>query len=178
MQRTRANRGVKKTCIIALLLIALFVMVDQFSKIFFRTLDIDRTIIKNFFYVTYVENTGAAWGFLAGKSWSQLFFKILTGVSLIIFFAIFFYSCKKSYAWLRFSIVLVLAGTIGNFIDRLIFSSVTDFIEIVVGNVAIFGVFNIADVYLCVGIFMTVIHFLFIDEGAIFKSNGNKKNNG
>ena len=178
MQRTGLNRRrVIITNIIAILLIVLLLFIDQLSKIIVRVTDLDATVIKNFFYLTHVENTGAAWGFLAGKSWSQLFFKLLTGVSLIIFIGIFVYACIKDYRFLRFATVMIIAGTLGNFIDRLLFSSVTDFLELVLFNVSPFGVFNFADVFLCVGIFATIIHFLFIDENAIFKSNGNKENN-
>jgi signal peptidase II len=164
MQRTGLNRRIIFITISAVLLMVFFVLVDQISKIYIRVVDKNFTIIEGLLYFTHIENTGAAWGFLAGKSWAQLFFKILTGFSLIVFFGMFIYSCVKEYTFMRFGSVLVVAGTVGNFIDRLLFNSVTDFFELVIGNSTPFGIFNCADVFLSVGIVIVIIHFLFLDS--------------
>ena len=65
------------------------VFIDQLTKSLFTKIYQKNgvtTVIKDFFYFTYVENTGAAWSFLSDVSWAQLFFKSLTIVSLIIKF--------------------------------------------------------------------------------------------
>ena len=101
-------------------------------------------------------------------SWAQTFFKILTAVALVFFSLFYIYSIKKGYNWLRFSLILVIGGTIGNFIDRLFVSGVTDFIGFQFGSY-FFPIFNLADSFLCVGVAMMMVHFVFLDENAVFK---------
>ena len=108
MQRVRAN-GWKRIIleILPLVILAILVLLDQFSKIYFHKLwkdNGDTTVINNFFYLTYTVNTGAAWSFLADVSWGQTFFKILTSISLIAFVFYYIYSAKKGYTWLKYSI--------------------------------------------------------------------------
>jgi len=69
----------------------------------------------------------------------------------------------------------VVGGTLGNFIDRLSFNGVTDFISLVFGDYY-FPVFNLADSFLTVGVIMLIVHFLFLDESALFKKNNGKEN--
>ena len=89
MQRIGTDRC-KRIINIALPLVvlALLVLVDQLTKYYFKDLYLssgNTVVIKNFFTLTYTINTGAAWSFLAGVSWAQTFFKVLTSVSLVIF---------------------------------------------------------------------------------------------
>jgi len=177
MQGTRADRW-KRIIKIALPLIVLClcVLFDQLTKFHFKkTLsngdDID--VIPNFFYFTYTVNTGAAWSFLANKAWGQIFFKILTGISLVLFGFLMFYAYKKNYKWLTYAVALIIGGTIGNFIDRLIFNGVTDFIGFIFGDYY-FPIFNLADTFLVVGVIMAVIHFLFLDNNKMFKKSNKK----
>ena len=111
-------------------------------------------------------------------------FKIVTPVALVAFFAFYIFAVKKSYKWLAFSLTFVVAGTIGNYIDRLINSEVVDFLSFQFGSY-FFPTFNVADICLTVGVIMLIIHFFFFDENALFKKkikaetaekNGNNKN--
>lgn len=179
MQGIRAIRGKRLVFeILSIVLLGVLIAVDQITKAYFqRTLSSgdDIVVIENFFYFTYTVNTGAAWSFLSGVSWAQTFFKVLTVVALIGFILFYLYSVKKNYKWLRFSLIFVIGGTIGNFIDRLIFNGVTDFIGFIFGSYH-FPIFNFADCFLCVGVIMLIIHFLFLDDGAIFKKkDGNEE---
>ena len=154
-----------------LLLCAFLIFLDQWTKVHFKNLYLEKgvtVIIDNFFRLTYTVNTGAAWSFLEGVSWAQTFFKVLTAVALVCFCGLYFIACKKRYKWLQFSVGIIISGTLGNFIDRLLYSGVTDFISFQFGSY-FFPVFNIADICLTVGIIMLLVHFLFIDENAIFK---------
>lgn len=173
MQRTWADR-LKRIILIALpfLVIALSILVDQLAKVYFKDLYLDKggrtEVIRNFFYFTYTVNTGAAWSFLSDVSWAQTFFKILTSVAIVGFSAFMVYAYKKKFKWLQYSLALILGGTIGNFIDRLLFNGVIDFISFVFGDYY-FPVFNIADSCLVIGVIMMSIHFLFLDDTAVFK---------
>ncbi len=179
MQGIRTDRRKVILNILPLVLIILLVLLDQITKTHFKLLATTTnwksdTIIKDFFYFNYETNSGAAWSFLADKSWGQLFFKILTGIALVLFFIFYVYACKKDYLFLRFALLFVIGGTIGNFIDRLAYNYVVDFISFVFGEYA-FPTFNLADSYMTVGVVMVIIHFLFLDKNGLFVKNENKK---
>ena len=170
MQGTRSYR-LKKIILYVLpvLVLAVLITLDQVSKVYFKNLYYEKgstDFIRGFIGFTYTVNTGAAWSFLADVSWAQTFFKCLTVVALVVFGFIYYYAVKKGYKWLTYTIVFIVGGTIGNFIDRLIFNGVTDFIVL---EFIDFPVFNLADSFLSVGVVMFVIHYLFLDDDAIFK---------
>lgn len=172
MQGIRTFNG-KRTVIfiiIPLIVLAALIALDQITKYFAERDKVDFTVIDNFFYLSYSVNTGAGFSFLADKEWGQLLFKIITPFALIGFIAFFVFAVKNSYKWLTYTIVLIIAGTIGNFIDRLLNSQVVDFLSFHFGNY-IFPTFNVADICLTVGVIMLVIHFLFIDSSAVFGKN-------
>lgn len=177
MQGIRFNRGKRITLLIcSIVILVLAVLLDQWTKIYFKNYVSQNgkiTVIEGFFYLTYTVNTGAAWSFLADVAWGQTFFKILTPIALVVFTIFYIYSYCKNYKWLQISIILVLGGTIGNYIDRLLVNGVTDFISLVFGNYY-FPVFNLADSFLVVGVIMVVVHYLFLDENAIIKKKNGK----
>ena len=150
MQRIRAI-GWKRIIIeaIPLVLLGVLILVDQLTKFYFAELiksQGDILIIPGFFYLTYVVNTGAAWSFLADVSWGQTFFKILTSFALVLFVVFYLYAMKKNYRWLKYALTFVIGGTIGNFIDRLAFNGVTDFLGFIFGSYY-FPIFNFADTF-------------------------------
>lgn len=112
-------------------------------------------VIKNFFNITYVLNPGAAFGILP----NQRIFFVVAGVLLLVC-AIFFYGrIKKSERVLKFGVINLLSGATANLIDRIQSGLVTDFLH--------FGswpVFNIADVAIVVGMFVTVYALLLKSE--------------
>lgn len=174
MQRVRAN-GWKRIVfeIIPVIVLALTILFDQLSKSYFHALYLAQgttTVIDNFFYLTYTVNTGAAWSFLAGVPWAQTFFKVLTSVALIAFIAYYVFAVKKGQSFLKYALVLIIGGTIGNFIDRLSADGVVDFLSFVFGDYH-FPVFNLADSFLTVGVVMLIIHYLFIDVNAVFRKS-------
>ena len=151
-----------------IILFILTLALDQISKIICDSLKTDITVIEGIFSIEIAYNKGASFSFLANKEWAQTFFIILTIVVLTA--GIIFVLWKKPKGkWLNTSIALMFSGTIGNFIDRLAFGYVRDFI-----NVHFFANFNIADSCLCVGAFMLIFYVLFLDEDPIFRI-GKKK---
>ena len=151
-----------------IILFILTLALDQISKIICDSLKTDITVIEGIFSIEIAYNKGASFSFLANKEWAQTFFIILTIVVLTA--GIIFVLWKKPKGkWLNTSIALMFSGTIGNFIDRLAFGYVRDFI-----NVHFFANFNIADSCLCVGAFMLIFYVLFLDKDPVFKV-GKKK---
>ncbi len=178
MQGIGANRRKRIITEIALLCLLVFLIaVDQITKYHFSTtmeLGDRQTVIDGFFYFSYALNKGAAWSFLSGVSWAQTFFKIITVFALIMFVALYVYCVKKEYKWLKVSLIFIISGTLGNFIDRLFIGGVVDFLSFVFGEYS-YPIFNLADTFLVVGMIMFIIYLLFIDKNAIFKKRNDSK---
>ena len=112
-------------------------------------------IIKDVLQLTYVQNTGAAWGMMAGK---QTFFIILTSLMFVaVAFVFIITPMRKKYSAIRWILVVLGAGAIGNLIDRIMNGYVHDFIYF---KIIDFPVFNVADI--CVTVSMFVMIFLVI----------------
>ncbi|MFC2073189.1 signal peptidase II [Chloroflexota bacterium] len=157
MQRTGYPQG--KLPNVFFFLIALVVVVaDQLSKIWIRSnLAIGESLPETgLFRLTYIHNTGAAFGLFQGQSFA-LTIVALIGIVVLLVFALFIYR--------RFPLFdsrlgkpafgLVLGGTVGNLIDRLRLGYVTDFIDI-----GIWPAFNIADSAIVVGVILFSYSFL------------------
>ena len=181
MQRTRFNRRQLITFLFSFLIVALLVLFDQLSKKHFVNLNQKenlafnkRKVFGDFFYFTFLYNTGSAYGMLSNKAWAQTFFAVITPIAVLIFALGLIYATKKDYKVLGVAIILIISGTIGNYVDRITMGKVVDFLCIQIFGERIFGIFNIADVYLSVGMVMTIIHLLFMDKNAIFGKNNAK----
>ena len=109
----------------------------------------------------YFENTGAAWGMLKGK---QVFFYALT----VVFFGSVIYEIHRLYKEARFlpfvyTLILMVAGAAGNFIDRVYQQYVVDFIYV---KIIDFPIFNVADCYITVSVILMLLlmFFYYTDE--------------
>lgn len=161
----------KKTKSLHAFFAALFVFLiaaDQITKKLAASylLKGDIELIPDIFSLHYLENRGAAWGMFQNAFW---LFYIITAIVLVVM--VLFYAripLDKHYHLLRFSILLLCAGAIGNFIDRAVNHYVVDFIYFSCIN---FPVFNIADCYVCISAVL-LIYCLMIkykDEELIWK---------
>ncbi len=105
---------------------------------------------------TYVENRGGVWGMMQGR------YNIFAIVSVVIIVGIVYVLYRipntKRFFPLYLSMIFILAGAIGNLIDRIVFGFVTDFISFDIIN---FPVFNVADIYVTVSAFVTAFLLCF-----------------
>lgn len=152
-----------KNMIIGIVIIIILIIIDQVTKYITRhTLENNSiVVIKNFFNLTYVKNTGGAWGVLGGKLW---LFIIITLVALGGMFYFFKDFDLKSNTLFSIALCLLIAGAIGNFIDRLFIGYVTDFLDFNIFGYD-FPVFNVADICITLGVIALLIKLLFFSKG-------------
>lgn len=134
-------------------------VLDYFTKIWaVDTLKgkADITVIEGFFDLSYLENRGAAFGIFQGRAY------LLAAVTLVIMGILLFnyYKAKKKTWLLTVSTGLILTGAVGNFIDRVRFGFVVDFISWHWKDVYYFPSFNVADICITIGTGLLVIYIL------------------
>lgn len=137
-----------------IILIIIFFIIDLVSKLIIsNVLSVYESIpvIKNFFNITYVNNTGVAWSMFAGNR------ILLVIISLFIIISIIMYIRKKELNKIeRISYAMILGGAIGNLVNRLFLGYVIDFLDF-----NIFGydypIFNLADTFIVIGVILLLI---------------------
>ena len=139
-----------------IILTLVFLIIDVVSKLVVSNLmDVNDSlmIIKDFFYITYVRNTGAAWSIFAGETLG------LVVVSLIIISLIVYYILKNKPKTTieKIGYSMVLGGAIGNLIDRIVYGYVIDFFDIYIFGYD-YPIFNLADSFILVGVVLLMIH--------------------
>lgn len=111
---------------------------------------------ENVFHLTYVENQGIAFGMFSGGRWIFIILSILVLIALAYMYTKT--ACRGKF--LKVGTALIYGGALGNMIERLAKGYVIDFFDFrLIG----FPVFNIADIAVCVGAVMLLIHFLFFE---------------
>lgn len=146
------------------ILIALIIITDQASKIWIsRTLLLfsHRVVIPGFFNLTHIHNRGAIFGFLS-RFPGPLVHYILMGASIVAFFLVLYYFFKTSAQerFLQISFSLILAGALGNLIDRIMRGYVIDFLDFSI-NKWHWPSFNVSDASVSVGVVILIFLLLF-----------------
>ena len=144
-------------------IIVVIVALDQWSKWMIKTsynLYQSEPIIEGFFYFTYVTNDGMAFGlsFPGGKTILLIVTLILTGVIVWML-----WKEKNSHNLIRYGLTLILAGAIGNMIDRILYGKVVDFLDIMIGSFNWY-IFNVADSAVTSGMILFILHTIIVGE--------------
>ncbi|MDO4482540.1 MAG: signal peptidase II [Bacillota bacterium] len=143
-----------------LIFIAAAVGIDQVLKlIVVNTLEIGQSVplIEGVFHFTYIRNFGAAFSILQNR---QIFLIVITGAVMAAAAVILFRNIKGMSRLSSFSLAAVIAGGIGNIIDRIRLGYVVDFLDF---KLIDFPVFNFADCCVVVGAF-ALVAAVFISE--------------
>lgn len=112
----------------------------------------------DFFRITYISNTGAAWGFLQG------YYPLFIGAALIVSVICIWIIETAPERWIRLTAALILGGGLGNMIDRIFLNTgVVDFLDVGVYSYR-WPAFNVADMMLVTGVVFFVIYLL-LDDG-------------
>jgi len=135
-----------------LIVISILCFLDQYSKIYI-SLNINKLINKDLLILTieYIRNYGAAFNILSG---SRLFLSLISIISTIILMYLIFIREDKRIN--KYGLSFIVAGSIGNGVDRIFYGYVIDFIKI---KFVDFPVFNIADIAINIGILVMIINY-------------------
>ena len=157
---------------------AVLTQIDQITKYIaesnlYMKNDID--IIKNVLTLTYLRNNGSAFGMFSGKINAFLVLTII--IVVLITYVIIRMPLNRRYLPLYIVCTMLVSGAVGNFIDRVRFGYVRDFIYFKIIN---FPVFNVADCYVTISVAMFIILILFVYkdnefEFLSFNKNKNKQ---
>jgi len=154
----------KRRIATSLIVIALVVALDQLSKLWIRTnLTPGESLPQTgFLRLTYVTNTGSAFGLLA----NQTFLLIAITIACVLIILLFFRFISQASVLSSTALGLILGGATGNLIDRLRLGYVTDFVDVRLWGNFHWPAFNLADTAIVVGI-ITLIYFLY--HSGLFK---------
>ena len=127
---------------------------DRVTKILAPRIPEDgQALIPGVLGLRYAENRGIAFSMLSGMP------RVLGLVSLVIIAAVFFFlRGKKLRAMTLAGLMMMLGGAAGNMLDRFIHGFVPDMIEVLFMQ---FAVFNVADMFLCIGCGLVILQLLF-----------------
>ncbi len=150
-----------------LFLIALggaIITLDQLTKLYVHTrfyLGETIPVIHDFFNLTYVRNTGAAFGFLrdAHEVFRNIFFLSMPPLAVGVILFIFWNVDDRDHLQI-FSLSLIFGGAIGNYIDRLRFGYVIDFLDFHFRQYYTWPAFNIADSCIVSGVALLLFYML------------------
>lgn len=141
--------------IIIIIISIILLCIDQISKLLvvnLLTKTDSITIIKNFFYLTYINNDGAAFSILVGKR----IFLILIAVLVIVMLIRYIKKNNIQNKLELVSISLIIGGSLGNLMDRVIRGYVIDFLDFKIFNYN-FPIFNLADTFIVIGVFLLLL---------------------
>jgi len=146
----------KKKYFIFFWIILAIVAIDQITKIYVHTqfrLGESITVIPDFFNFTYVRNTGAAFGIFSDshETFRHLFFLSVPVIALVIIFMML-RSTPDRDKWQIWSLSGIAGGALGNYIDRIRFGYVIDFLDFHYKEAYYYPAFNVADSAIVCGV--------------------------
>jgi len=147
---------------LGLFLFFLFAVVtDQLSKLsvvsFFNLYE-SRDIVGDYLKLTYIRNSGAAFGLSFGNS--DVMFVITILVIILLTYLFFKGTLRPDHGIGRIAVFIVLGGAVVNLIDRIRFGQVIDFIDMGIGRYR-WPVYNFADIYVTIGMFILFFTYAF-----------------
>lgn len=140
------------------IIIIVAVLLDQIVKYMIRTnMDLYESIpiIGGVFHITYIQNTGAAFSMFSGHTGILALVTVIITIGILVYL----FKLRKDGHWaLMLSLSLIVAGGLGNIVDRVSLKYVVDFLDL-----RIWPIFNLADVYVCCGCGLLVVYVFFVE---------------
>jgi signal peptidase II len=135
---------------------------DQFTKWLIQKSILprhQRVVIEGIFNLRHDTNDGAAFGLMSGQNLPLIIISIVA-----IGFIFFYYRQFRESLWMKIALGFLLGGALGNSIDRVRLGEVTDFLQFRLPGFW-WPTFNVADVAVCVGAGMLMVHLFFYRGG-------------
>jgi len=145
---------------------ACIVVLDQVTKAFIvATMTQNQSIVIAGYLlrITYIRNPSAAFGLDIGSIGFYIIFSIIAS------FVVSYYIIKlpRRDHWPRIALAMILAGALGNLIDRVRFGEVIDFIQVGLSSRLVWPIFNVADMGVSVGVALLMLFFLVVGEDEV-----------
>ncbi|MBC86222.1 MAG: signal peptidase II [Bdellovibrionaceae bacterium] len=139
----------------------LIIALDQATKLYIHThfsLGESITVINDFFNITYVRNTGAAFGFMstAQETFRNIIFLTMPPVALLVIVMIMRGVHDRDLIQIL-ALSSIFGGAIGNYIDRIRFRYVIDFLDFHIQNEYVWPAFNVADIAIVIGVGILIL---------------------
>ena len=153
---------------LVLILGVLITVLDQVTKYAVRVtfaVGESRPVIQNFFDLTYVRNTGAAWGILGGQNASLMVLSVVMLAAILIFRRSFLSDTWEH----RVALGLMVGGIVGNLMDRLRLGWVTDFLDFHYQGYH-WPSFNVADSAICIGVGIYILSAMWLASHPLHES--------
>ncbi len=149
--------------LIWLAVIIVTVFLDQLTKyltvLHLKPID-TLPIIEDVLHLTYVENTGAAFGMMKDARWVFMVTSTVAIIGILGYMIHRVYIKKEKMPWMEaLSLSLIVGGGIGNMIDRTMLGYVVDMIDCRFIN---FAVFNVADSFVCIGAGLMILYLIIL----------------
>lgn len=156
----------QKNVFVALVASAVLIL-DQVTKVYIRdTLGLYESIpiFDSFFHITHARNTGGAFSLFADVT-ASVRVPFFLGVAVVAVVALFYFlrQVSEQDRLLQFALAGILGGAVGNFIDRLLLGSVTDFLDLHYGAWT-WPTFNVADSFISIGMVVLLLHSFFASD--------------
>lgn len=164
------------------LVIAGVIALDQVSKwLIMLNMELHEsiTVIPGVFRFTYIRNQGSAFGMFSDSRWVFLVLSVV-GIAAVIVYLVKFRPTQKL-MWIP--LAMIAGGGIGNMVDRLFYGesfgngTVVDFLDFCLFPELWMWIFNVADVFVCIGAGILFVYLL-IDIVREYRAEKNGKNNG
>lgn len=172
----RTVRAVARRFAVFIPIVVVWLVLDQASKLFFNgSYHVGQVIsdpILGVFRFHLVYNTGGAWSIFSGATWALGAFSLVVCIALTVYLAL---TPQRPNAGELIGISLVVAGGIGNAIDRFTLGFVVDFIE---PTFIDFPIFNVADIGVTCGIILFIVSLLIHERTEVKRAVRGSENGG
>lgn len=165
LKKLKVNIGLKSLILIGVCIV--LIIIDLLTKIYEERYNWNFKVIPKFIEVeggAVHRNPGCAFSFLADASWGQGFLIAMTFLLLIVLVAAYIFLPER-FLILKISLSMIVAGAIGNLIDRIAYLQVRDFVGVnMFGNMVYC---NFADFWITFGTALAILDIMFLNEWAL-----------
>jgi len=166
IKKLRVHIGLKSIILAGVCIV--LILIDLLTKIFEERYNWNFIVISNFIEVeggSVHRNPGCAFSFLANASWGQGFLIAMTFILLAVLIAVYIFLPER-FTLIKVALSMIIAGAIGNLIDRLAYRQVRDFVGVNMFGNMVFC--NFADFWITFGTALAILDIMFINEFALF----------